>query len=97
MHADDYILRRIIAKQCEWLLRAWEKAMAGERLAIVALRWKALYASVEARTPYHALYQTRVEPTFSHASCLLTFLQRLDCPTSPPGTGLHEDEPMRLV
>lgn len=84
-------------QMAERLLRAWEKAMAGERLAIVALRWKALYASVQARTPDHALYQTRVEPTFSHASWLFTFLQRLDFPTSPPGTGLHEDEPMRLV
>jgi hypothetical protein len=34
-------------QMAERLLRAWEKAMAGERLAIVALRWKALYASVK--------------------------------------------------
>jgi hypothetical protein len=34
-------------QMAERLLRAWEKTMAGERLAIVALRWKALYLSVE--------------------------------------------------
>lgn len=103
LHADDYILRRIIAKQCKWLRgscargkRRWRGR--GWRLSRCAGKHFMLALTLGRHTMRGLSNKcARVEPTFYHASCLLTFLQRLDFPTSPPGTGLHEDELMRLV
>ena len=63
----------------------------------VALRWKALYASAKARTPYHERCLSLSDQ--GRANFLLprrmaaTFLQRPDFWTSLPGTGLHEFDP----